>query len=111
MATFTHIPSLNARVDYKPSTRKVSFGDGYEQRLSYGLNTTPEVWSLEFKGKTTVQATSIDAFLKSRNGVESFDWTSPTGTTGKFVCREWGRSIEEPNIESVFARFEQVFDL
>jgi hypothetical protein len=29
----------------------------------------------------------------------------------KFVCDEWSRSVDEPNIESVRATFKQVFDL
>jgi phage-related protein len=110
MATFTYTPTIGASVDYKPNVRSARFGDGYEQRLAFGINTRPEIWNLEFRGKTTAQATEIDAFLKARNAVEAFDWTTPTGTIGKFICRSWSRSIDEPNIESIRAQFEQVFD-
>lgn len=110
MATFTYIASTGAAVDYTPSVRQVKFGDGYEQRLAFGLNTRAERWTLEFRARTTTDATAIDAFLKARNAVESFDWTSPSGTVGKWVCREWSRSIDEPNVETIRAKFEQVFE-
>lgn len=110
MATFTYTPSTGAAVDHKPAVRQVKFGDGYEQRLAAGLNTDPEMWRLEFRGLTTSTATAIDNFLKARNAVETFDWLSPSGTAAKFVCPEWSRSFDEPNVESIRATFVQVFE-
>ena len=111
MATFTWIPSIGASLSVKPNVRRVSFGDGYEQRLAYGINTQSEVWSLEFRGKSTSDASAIDSFLRARGAVQAFDWTTPSGITGKFTCEEWSRTIEEPNIENIRATFKQVFDL
>jgi phage-related protein len=111
MATFTWTPSIGAQVAMRPNVRRVAFGDGYEQRLAFGINTQPEVWSLEFRGRTTADAAAIDAFLRARGAVQAFDWTSPAGTVGKFTCEEWGRTVDEPNVETVRATFKQVFDL
>lgn len=111
MAVFTWSPSIGANVALRPNVRRVAFGDGYEQRVAFGINTQPEVWNLEFRGKTTSVAAAIDAFLRARGGVQSFDWTSPAGTVGKFTCEEWSRSIDEPNVETVRTTFKQVFDL
>ncbi len=111
MASFTWIPSIGAALSLKPLVHKVTFGDGYEQRLAFGINTKPEVWSLEFRGRTTTDATAIDNFLRARGAVEAFDWTTPSGLTAKFVCEDWSRTIEEPNIEHIRATFRQVFDL
>lgn len=111
MATFTWTPSIGAQVAMRPTVRRVAFGDGYEQRLAFGINTQPEVWTLEFRGSTTDDAAAIDAFLRARGAVQAFDWTSPAGTVGKFTCEEWGRSVDEPNVETVRATFKQVFDL
>lgn len=36
---------------------------------------------------------------------------SSSGISGKFLCEEWSRSIEEPNLENIHATFRQVFDL
>jgi phage-related protein len=110
MATFSYTASIGASVSYSPKVRTTQFGDGYELRLAYGLNTRAEVWDLTFNGKSTSDADDIDDFLKARNSVEAFDWTSPSGTVGKFVCRSWSRTIDEPNVETLTARFEQVFD-
>ncbi|MCS6766647.1 MAG: phage tail protein [Candidatus Protistobacter heckmanni] len=111
MAVFTWTPSVGASVAMKPAVRRVTFGDGYEQRLAFGLNTQAEVWNLEFRGRTTADASDIDAFLRARGAVDAFDWTTPTGTAGKFTCEEWSRSVDEPNVETVRATFKQVFDL
>lgn len=111
MATFTWTPSLGPRAARKPNIKAVSFGDGYEQRLAFGINTRPEVWSVEFRARTTSEANAIDTFLAARNSVEAFDWTTPSGVTARFKCEEWERTIEEPNVETVSATFIQVFDL
>ena len=111
MATFTWTASTGANVSIRPSVRRVAFGDGYEQRLAFGLNTQAQVWTLEFRGRTSLEAATIDAFFRARGGVQAFDWTPPGGTAAKFVCEEWSRSLDEPNVESVRSTFKQVFDL
>ena len=111
MATFTWIPSVGANLPMRPTMRRVAFCGGYEQRLTFGINTQPQVWSLEFRGRTSTEASAIDAFLRARGAVQSFDWTPPGGTAAKFVCVEWSRSVDEPNVETVRATFKQVFDL
>jgi phage-related protein len=37
MAVFTWIPSLGASLAMRPNVRRVAFGDGYEQRLAFGI--------------------------------------------------------------------------
>lgn len=54
------LPTTRSRV------RRVAFGDGYEQRLAFGINTQPQLWSLEFRGRTSLDAAAIDAFLRAR---------------------------------------------
>ena len=47
MATFPSIdPNFGASKTSQPTVRNVQFGDGYSQRLRYGLNTDLKVWSL-----------------------------------------------------------------
>lgn len=111
MATFTWVPSVGAALTLKPAIRKVAFGDGYEQRQAFGINTQAEVWALEFRGLATPVAAAIDAFLRARGAVQPFEWTTPSGLAGKFVCEEWTRVVEEPNLENLRATFRQVFDL
>ena len=47
MATFPDIAiSYGAQRSNAPRTRVVQFGDGYETRLTYGLNQSPKEWSV-----------------------------------------------------------------
>lgn len=112
MATFTFTPDFGAQISSMPRVRSVRFSDGYEQRLSYGLNTSPQMWNVSFAQRGDSEANAIEGFLAARNGVEAFDWTPPnTGIPYKFICREWTRSLDRANLNTVSAKFEQVFDL
>jgi len=110
MATFTQIPDFGARAQFKPTVRSVKFGDGYEQRLAYGLNTNPQIWNLTFSLRTDTEAAAIETFLQTENGVTAFDWTPPYGSAGKYICREWTRAVDRHNLNTVTATFEQVFE-
>ena len=109
MATFSYIPDYGAGRTHTPRVRSVRFGDGYEQRLAYGLNTNLQVWQLAFSARTNVETDSIMNFLDARNGVESFDWTTPDNVSGKkWLCRQWQKSMIAFNINSVSCQFEEV---
>ena len=110
MATFTYIASYGASVSKQPRVRSMMFGDGYEQRATFGINTMPRMWNLNFNGKTSTEADAIEAFLTARGGVEKFDWTPPTGSAGKWICRSWNRAISEIDIHDISATFEEVFE-
>jgi len=92
MATFTYAASYGATVTQAPSVRYIRFGDGYEQRASFG------------------DADAIIAFLEARAGVDAFDWTPPSGSAGKWICRSWSRSISSNGANDISARFEEVFE-
>jgi len=109
MATFTYVPDYGATRDHAPVVRSVKFSDGYEQRVAYGLNTNLQKWSLNFTARTDVEIDNILDFLDARNGVESFDWTTPDNVSGKkWVCRTWQKQMTAFNINSVNATFEEV---
>ena len=110
MATFTYIPSFTASESSQPSVRKVQFGDGYQQRLRFGLNTDSKIWQLTFTNRTDSQRETILSFLEARGGVESFDWTPPRGTAGKYVCSEWNMDMLNCNNNTITASFIQVFE-
>ena len=103
MATFTWTPSVGANLSIRPNVRRVAFGDGYEQRLAFGINTQPQVWSLEFRGRTSTEATAIDAFLRARGAVQAFDWTPPGGASSYLFVGDWNRLVDEPKVKSVWA--------
>lgn len=111
MSTFTFTPDFGASVEVKPRVRVVRFGDGYEQRVGDGINTKPQNWSLRFSNRDDAEAAAIVSFLDARGGFEAFNWTPLLASTPiRVVCREWNRSIDRHNLNTVTATFEQVFE-
>lgn len=111
MATFTWTPSFEATESSKPRVRKFAAADGYEQRIRFGLRTDPKEWSLSFNNRTDTERDQITAFLDARGGVESFDWTPPRGSAGKYVCEEWQTTLSNCNNNQIRATFRQVFEV
>jgi phage-related protein len=110
MATFTYTPSFEATESSKPRANKFQAGDGYEQRIRFGLNADPKEWSLTFAERTDAERDDILTFLEARAGVERFDWTSPRGVAGKYVCEEWQVTMRAYNFNTIQATFRQVFE-
>lgn len=110
MSTFTWMPDFGASKRITPRVRSISFGDGYEQRASYGINTKPKVWSLTFSKRTDSDALAIDTFLSNAGGVQYFNWTPHNGTLGKYICKEWSVTQESFNMNTVQATFQEVFE-
>ena len=110
MATFSYIPDFSAQMTVRPRVNAVKFGDGYEQRVADGINTQPQSWALTFNNRTDSEIALIEGFLSARGGIEAFDWTTPRGVAGKFVCREWSSRLEKFNVNGLQATFEQVFE-
>lgn len=111
MSTGSTTPDFGASKNSKPNVKTIKFGDGYEQRLSLGVQQDPKVWSLKWTTLSDADANGIEKFFENRFGSQSFDWT-PLGDTSsyKFICREWGRTFKYSNINEISAKFEQVFE-
>lgn len=109
--TFTWTPSYSATQSSKPNVRTVKFGDGYEQRLRYGLRTDLKEWDLIFSNRDDTERAAILTFLTERGGVEQFNWTTPHGATSAFVCSEWSSEHASCNNNNITAKFRQVVDL
>jgi len=110
MATFTYIPDFEASESSRPVVRRVQFGDGYEQRVTFGLHNQPVEWQLTFANRTDTERNNILSFLEARGAVESFDWTPPYGSAAKWVCDEWSTTLVAANINTIQAKFRQVFE-
>ena len=106
------IPDFAAQKNSQPRQRKVVFGDGYEQRLSFGLNQNPKQWSLTWQYLTTANANAIEAFFDARaNDAASSNWTPPDTTTSyKWLCDEWQRELVAANLETITATFREVYE-
>lgn len=111
MAVFTYVADFGATKQKAPKVTNISFGDGYKQRASFGVNTNPDTWALQFANRSESDATAIDDFLTARAGVESFDWTPPgSATARKFICQKWTKTTVKANLFSIDAEFEEVFE-
>ena len=112
MATFPSItPTYGIQKRSAPIVRKVQFGDGFEKRLSYGLNQNPKTFNLTFEVSET-DADTIETFLDARAGDNTaFDYTPPgESSSSKFVCETWSKSIPYLNRATIQATFRQVFE-
>lgn len=111
MSVFSWVPDFSAQKNVKPAVSNVKFGDGYRQRVSFGVNSTPATWQLQFGQRDAAEADAIEAFLEECAGVEAFEWTPPGESVAKkWTCQDWSRSIQKANLYSLTAVFEQVFD-
>lgn len=108
MATFTYSPAYSANLTVQPKVRTAVFGDGYQQRVGDGINTIRRMWGLTFTG-LVANVDSVESFLKTANGVDSFDWTPPDEASGKFICKSWSRSKDTYGVDTLTATFEEVF--
>ena len=111
MATFPAItPTYGAQKTSAPAVRTVRFGDGYEQRLTFGVNQNPKQWDLTWNVSET-DADTIETFLDARAGQENFDWTPPgEASSYKWICSQWNKSIPYLNRATITATFRQVFE-
>ena len=107
--TFTWLPEYESSMDQEPKVNATKFGDGYEQRAAAGINNNPQKWTLQF---STSNAASQDAlsFVRARNAIEAFTWTSPLQETGTYVCRSWKLNRKQ-GVNVLQMTFEQVFEV
>tara|TARA_R100001463_G_scaffold45891_1_gene94401 strand:- start:282 stop:623 length:342 start_codon:yes stop_codon:yes gene_type:complete len=112
MSTFPSInPSYDANKTTSPKIQTSQFNDGYQQRIKFGLNTRPYLWSLTFDVSET-DSDTIETFLEARaDDGASFDWTPPdTSTSYKWICLSWTKRIPFLNRASLTMTFQQVFE-
>ena len=112
MATFPSIdPNFGASKTSQPTVRNVQFGDGYSQRLRYGLGTDLKVWSLTWENISETDSDTIETFLEARGGAEHFDWSPPDDTdTYKWICQQWSKQMTSAGLNQLTATFQQVIE-
>lgn len=109
-------PDKNFSKKTKPRVLKVSFGDGYEQRLKDGINTLNQNFNISFNNRPTQEIDDIVDFLDSKGGTTSFDFTIPdpdgvgNETTVKVVCEDYNQVYYNLNIGSCTASLRRVYE-
>jgi len=105
MATFTYTPDRPASESSAPRVSQTRLGT-YEQRVTFGINPYRDTWSLTFSNRSTSDISGIIAFFKARDGLESFEWTTPFSETAQFICTNWNARLESCDYRTVEAEFE-----
>ena len=104
------LPRYSFTKSNAPKTRVVSFGDGFEQRITFGINQNPKTFNLTFNVNET-DSDTIETFLDLRavDGA-SFTYTIPGESSMSFVCLQWSKQIPYLNRSTITATFRQVFE-
>lgn len=71
-----------------------NYGDGYQQRAAVGLNSRFDKWDIAINNLTLAERNTMVSFFNTVGLVQSFDWTPPNGTAGKWV---FASGLEETN--------------
>ena len=107
----SYAPSLNI----ENNVFTVELGDGYQQRLSKGVNPSRRTWTIPFNNRSSSDTTNILNFLASatggNNGAKSFNWTPPYGATGKWICQNPRVTNKAFNLNDIQLEFQEVFEV
>ena len=104
-------PKYNYTITRQPAVNVISFGDGFEQRLTEGLNQNPITLNLKFDLSQTDSTTAIN-FLNARiTDGASFTFLVPNeNVTKNFVCLSYNTAIPFLNRVILTCSFREVFE-
>ena len=103
-------PSYNLNVSNAPKVRSLRFGDGYEQRVTHGINSVLLRADASFDMRDSQEARAVSHFFSSRKGTESFTMKLPPpyDLDKLYVVRAWTNALVFYNNYSMKAQFEEV---
>tara|TARA_Y100000004_G_C8838154_1_gene379290 strand:- start:44 stop:385 length:342 start_codon:yes stop_codon:yes gene_type:complete len=104
-------PKYNYTITRQPAVNVISFGDGFEQRLTEGLNQNPITLNLKFDLSQTDSTTAVN-FLNARiTDGASFTFLVPNeNVTKNFVCLSYNTAIPFLNRVTLTCTFREVFE-
>ena len=110
-AAFSYIPDYAATKSYETQSRATEFGEGYRQRIVFGLQPQKEEWSLAFNNRTNSERDLIRNYLRGAKAVTAFTWTDPISAQPiKVVCDEWSTQYSNFNNSAIQATFRRVYE-
>lgn len=109
LKTFKWKLNMGASVGVKHSVTKTQFGDGYAQRVSFGINNKRKDWTGAKTGDYASVIVPIMNFIDEHAGVKPFLWTDPHGHTNKYICQDYDIAQRKGNFWQISLKFEQVF--
>ena len=104
-------PKYNYTITRQPAVNVISFGDGFEQRLTEGLNQNPITLNLKFDLSQTDSTIAIN-FLNARiTDGASFTFLVPNeNVTKNFVCLSYNTAVPFLNRVTLTCSFREVFE-
>ena len=119
MATFPNfLPTYSSVENTDQSSQRVKFGDGYEQRLVFGLPANRRLISLRLNfNLSTADSKTINDFLNSRfDDQASFDVSTSfrqnvlpdLSASPKFICTQRSRTLVTKGRVVMNLTFEEV---
>lgn len=95
----------------KSRVNTATFGDGYEQRASDGLNTIYRSGTWNWSALSTANCDAVTAFFTARGGVQSFKYTFPGDVERTYIVPDWSTGYPGGTTRSISASYKEVFDL
>lgn len=109
LKTFNWQMNIGASSETRHANAKTQFGDGYAQRVSFGINNKRTDWNGNKTGDLQTVIKPIMAFLDEHQGLMPFFWTNPLGERSKYICQDYSVSQRKGNFWQISLKFEQVF--
>ena len=99
----------------KPSVLNAQFGDGYELRISNGINSINETYNVSFRNRAKIFIDDVVTFLDTQAGVTKFPFTIPDTNSGgektiKVVCQDYSTNFEYDDFYTLTATFRRVYE-
>lgn len=102
--------AFGSQLDTKARVLKASFGSGYVQRVGDGINSVVGLYNVSFQNLLRAEAQTLLDFLKARGGYQAFYYTPPGESVARmWVCEEWSRQHTDATIDTITAKFQEVF--
>lgn len=109
MQTFEFKNDLEGnRSSYKFNRRVVKFGDGYEQRVSHGINSKSGEWNYQRTAKFE-EVERIADFFDQHYCVVPFSYRNPEGKNVKAIAEDYQITHLGGGISRISTTFKQVF--
>jgi len=93
-----------------------AFGDGYEQRASYGINSVREVFEVIFSNRAKAEIDDITSFFEAKRGVTAFTFKVPNSNAGgseealKVICEDYSTVYLNANFYTCSATLRRVYE-
>ena len=105
-------PNYGMSIENRPKITTITFGDGFEQRLTEGLNRNPRIIPLTFENILESESDTLIGFLNTRiTNADSFVFTPTNDVAGNFVIdSNYKKTINYHNRATVTVTFREVFE-